>query len=48
MLKKTSILFSTNCQKKDNIPLRFPNIDININGLTVQCESSKLFSCWHR
>ena len=41
MLKKTSILFSTNHQKKDNIPLRLPSL--NINGFTSEHESSIKF-----
>ena len=41
MLKRPSILFSTNRQKKDNIPLRHPNL--NINWLNAERESSIKF-----
>ena len=39
------IRFLHKSSKKDNIPLRFPNL--NINGLTVQRESSiKFLGVW--
>ena len=42
MLKRPSILFSTNHQERNNnIPLRLPNR--NINGLTVERETSMKF-----
>ena len=45
MLKRPSILFSTNHQKKDNILLRLLNL--NINGLAVERESSiKVLGVW--
>ena len=45
MLKRPSFCFCTNHQKKDNIPLRLPNL--NINGLTIERESSiKFLGVW--
>ena len=45
MLKRPSILFSTNHQKIDNVLLRLLNL--NINGLTVERESSiKFLGVW--
>ena len=44
-LKRPSFLFSTNHQKKDNIPLRLPNL--NINGFTFERGSSvKFLGVW--
>ena len=44
MLKRPSFLFSTN-HKKDNIPLRLPNL--NINRFTIECQSSiKFLGVW--
>ena len=40
-VKKTKYSFFRKSSKKDNIPLRLPNL--NINGLTVERESSIQF-----
>ena len=43
--KKTKFSFSHRSSKKDNIPLRLPNL--NINGFTIDCESSvKVLGVW--
>ena len=45
MLKRPSFLFFHKSSKKDNIPLRLPNL--NINGFTIECESSiKFLGFW--
>ena len=40
-VKKTKFSFFHKSSKKDNIPLRLPNL--NINGFTIECESSIKF-----
>ena len=44
-VKKSKYSFFHKLSKKDNVPLRLPNL--NINGLTVECESSiKFLRVW--